>query len=342
MKLPFITWRIMAACLLLFAATAQGREITDMAGRKVSIPDHIERVYGSAPPLTVLLQAVAPETMIGLSMNLQDEGKRYLPPRLAGLPVLGGVFGMGPEINPESVMSLRPDIAIAWKSPFTDQAMIEKTFARMGLPVVFISLDTLSDWPPALLFLGKLLGQEARAKQEADYVRHSLDIVGKAVASIPEKDRVRVYYAESPTGLATDCNRSFHTEAIELAGGYNVYRCASKDHMGMEAISLEQVIAFDPQIILAQDPRAVKLILNDPRWKDIRAVRDGRVYLIPRWPHNWLDRPPSLMRALGIQWLANLFYPERFSFDRRAETRRFYSLFLGVDLSDVDIDRLFQ
>lgn len=331
---PARTGRLwIAICLLMhIAGAAQGREVVDMAGRKAVIPDTVKRVYASAPPLTVLLQAVAPDAMVGLSLAPEEEGKRFLPPRLAGLPVLGGVFGMGPSMNPETLLSLKPDLALAWNSPFTDPAMVEGAFAKIGLPVVFISLDTLADWPKALRFLGKLLGQEGRAKRQAEYIERSLDKVGKAVAAIPEAERLRVYYAESPTGLATDCNLSFHAEAIELAGGYNVYRCQPQSHMGMEAVSLEQVIAFDPQVILAQDPKFACGVFADPRWQGIRAVREGRVYAVPRWPHNWIDRPPSLMRALGIQWLANLLYPQRLPLDLHAETRQFYRLFLGVEL----------
>jgi len=342
MRLSATLIRTGALLCLLMATLAEGREIVDMAGRKVAIPDHISRVYASAPPLTVLLQAVAPETMIGLSLNMEDEGKRYLPPNIANLPVLGGVYGMGQAMNSEVLLSLKPDIALAWKSPFIDPAMVENSFAKIGLPVVFVSLDTLRDWPEALIFLGKLLGHEDKARQQADYVRNSLNKVNKAVAAIPEQEKVRVYYAESPSGLSTDCHSSFHTEAIELAGGYNVYRCQSQSHMGMEAISLEQVIAFDPQVILAQDPKFAKTVLSDSRWQNIRAVREGRIYAIPRWPHNWTDRPPSVMRALGVQWLANLFYPERLPLDLRMETRAFYQLFLGVNLSDADLDHLLR
>jgi ABC-type Fe3+-hydroxamate transport system substrate-binding protein len=43
---------LLAFCLLL-ASAAQAREITDMAGRKVTIPDDARRVFGSAPPLNV-------------------------------------------------------------------------------------------------------------------------------------------------------------------------------------------------------------------------------------------------------------------------------------------------
>lgn len=329
--------------LLPFALSSAGAaEITDMIGRKVTVPDRIERVFAAAPPLNVLLHSVAPDTMVGLSFPVPTDAKVYFPSRLQALPVVGGIFGMGQQMNPETVMGLKADLALAWKSPFIDQAKMEAAFAKMGLPMVFIQLDTLSDWPAALRFTGRLLGREAVAEPEAAYVEKVLARVGQVVKAVPEDKRPRVYYAEGKDGLATDCHLSFHTEAIELAGGYNVYRCEPKDHMGMEKVSLEQVLAFAPDIILAKEPAFAAAVVKDPRWQGIKAVKSGRVYTVPRWPHNWIDRPPSVARTLGIQWLANLFYPDRYSLDLRRETKDFYRLFFGVDLSDADVDHLFS
>ncbi|WP_153117638.1 ABC transporter substrate-binding protein [Rhodocyclus tenuis] len=327
---------------LTLSLGAQAREITDMAGRHVVIPDRIERVFGAAPPLNVLLHAVAPETMLGLSFPVPPEARPYFPERLRGLPVVGGVFGMGQQMNPESVLMQKPDVALAWKSPFIDQARIESAFARIGLPVVFVQLDTTAEWPAALRFTGRLLGHEAKAEEEARAVEQVLARVGKVVNAVPEAQRPRVYYAEGPDGLATDCHRSFHTEAIELAGGYNVFRCEPKDHMGMERVSIEQVLAFAPDIIIAQDRNFVASVGKDARWRGVKAVQAGRVLVVPRWPHNWIDRPPSIMRVLGIQWLANQFYPQAYPFELRRETREFYQRFLGVSLSDAEIDALFR
>lgn len=323
---------------LLSGGTAAAREIVDMAGRRVRVPDDITRVFGSAPPLNVLLNAVAPDLMIGVSFRIEAPARKFFAPRLQELPVVGGIFGVGQQMNPETVMALRPDLALAWKSPFVDQAKIEAAFGKMGIPVVFITLDTLSDWPRALRFAGALFGRAAVAESEAVYIEKALARL--AALGVAENLRPRVYYAEGADGLATDCHRSFHTEAIELAHGYNVYRCEAKDHQGMEKIGLEQVLAFDPEIILVQDRGAAAAIRADARWQGIRAVKSGRIHLVPRWPHNWLDRPPSAMRALGAQWLANLFHPELFPFDVRRETREFYRLFFAVTPTDADLDDL--
>jgi iron complex transport system substrate-binding protein len=331
---------LLVLLMLLCGIPAMAREIVDMAGRKVVIPDKVTRVFGSAPPLNVLLNAVAPEMMIGLSFKIDEPAKKFFTPRARELPVVGGVFGLGQQMSPETVLALQPDLALAWKSPFVDQAKIEEAFARMGIPVVFISLDTLADWPRALRFTGRLLGHGAAAETEAAYVEKALAKLAATVGKLPENRRPRVYYAEGTDGLVTDCNRSFHTEAIELAGGYNVYRCQSRDHLGMEKVSIEQVLVFDPEIIIVQDRPAAAAIRSDPRWQGVRAVRAGRIHLVPRWPHNWVDRPPSAVRALGAQWLAKLFHPDLYPFDVRRETRDFYRLFFGVVPSDSDIDEL--
>lgn len=333
---------VLGNCLLLFCliGVADAAQVTDMAGRKVVVPDRIERVFGSAPPLNVLLHAVAPERIVGLSFKIEEPAKKFFPPRFLSLPVGGGVFGVGQKMNPESVMVLKPDLALAWDSPFVDRGKIEEGFAVMGIPLVFIKLDSLADWPAALRYTGKLLGAEANAETQAAYVEKAIARLAATVGKLPDDRRRRIYYAEGPDGLATDCHLSFHTEAIELAGGYNVYRCQPKDHLGMERISIEQILAFDPEIIIVQDRAAAAAIRSDARWQGVRAVKNGRIHLVPRWPHNWVDRPPSAMRALGAQWLANLFYPDLYPFDLKREAREFYRLFFGVMPTDADIDDL--
>ncbi len=329
------------ACLLvLFSGGVLAREITDMTGRTVNIPDHIERVFGSAPPLNVLLQSVAPERMIGLSFKIAEPARKYYSTHLQSLPVIGGAFGFGKSMNPETVLALKPDLALAWQPPTLDRSKTEEAFERIGIPVAFLTLDTLADWPGALRFTGKLLGHEADAEAKAQYIEEAVAKLRTRVGQMPEDRRPRVYYAEGADGLASDCHRSLHTEAIELAGGYNVYRCEPKDHKGLERIGIEQILAFDPEIVIVQDRSALSAIRRDPRWQGVRAVKTNRVHAVPRWPHNWLDRPPSFMRALGAQWLANLFYPERYPFDVKRETRDFYHLFFGVTLSDAEIDDL--
>jgi iron complex transport system substrate-binding protein len=125
-----------------------------------------------------------------------------------------------------------------------------------------------------------------------------------------------------------------HTELIPLSGGKNVCRFKAGSAMGMEKISMEQLLLYDPDVILVKERICFERIQNDARWKLLRAVRNKRFYLIPYVPFNWFDRPPSYMRLLGIQWLANLLHPDRYTIDMVKETKAFYRLFIGRELSD--------
>jgi iron complex transport system substrate-binding protein len=339
---PAVFRHALAGLLLLLAGLAQAREITDMVGRKVVVPDVIERPFGAAPPITALLYALAPDKVYALNMPFTPGSERFLEPGTDALPVMGSAMGHGKQINPEALLALKPDVALAWKSGLSDldPAGIEAPFRKIGVPVVYIKLETLADWPPAFEYAGRLLHREARAKALADYIRQAMARVKQATAAIPPAKRVKVYYAETPDGLSTDCDSSFHTETIELAGGYNVYRCAQKTMLGQERIDFERILAWNPSVILVQDPLFFDKAGHDARWSQIDAVRTGRALDVPRKPMNWLDRPPSFMRAIGIQWLAHELYPKQFPHDMRAETRTFYQLFFNVEPTDAELTAL--
>jgi iron complex transport system substrate-binding protein len=127
---------------------------------------------------------------------------------------------------------------------------------------------------------------------------------------------------------------------MRLAGGENIDQCQQTSHVGLERISLEQVIVGKPLLILALDPHFRELARSAPEWRNVEAVAKDRIVAVPRLPFNWLDRPPSFMQALGVQWLARLFYPEQFPIDIKAETKKFYQLFFHVDLKDEDVERI--
>ncbi|MCW8159474.1 ABC transporter substrate-binding protein [Stutzerimonas stutzeri] len=329
---------------LLSPLAASARQVTDMIGRQIEVPENIERVLSTSPPLATLLYSLAPEKLVGLNLPLRPGDERYLPASLWELPVVGSVLGHGPALNAETVLQLRPDVALAWSGETAGAVDVEQVisqFEKTGVPVFFIDLDRLEQWPAAFETLGELLGRQARAATLAEAIHKALREVSQAVDALPEAQRPRVYYAEGADGLSTECHDSFHVEPIALAGGHNVHRCTPGSVMGMEKVSLEQVLAYDPEFIVAQDPAFLSRLGNaGGAWRNVRAVREGRILTVPRTPLNWLDRPPSFMRALGIQWLAGQFHPQRFPFDPRRTTGEFYRLFFGVSPDESDLDSL--
>lgn len=330
-----LTVFVLVLGFLLGTVNARGREIVDMAGRTVTVPDTIQKVYGGSPPATYMLYAIDPALLCGLNYPFTEMEKRYLVPSMDALPVIGGWFGQGRTPNLETLLKVRPDVMVVWMwKAASINTKIEDVAKQLDLPLVYIKLDSVSEYPDAFRFLGKLLGRRDRADTLADYAARVLETIQPVVSSVPEAGRVSVYYAEAPDGLSTECDKSPHTELIGFAGGANIYRCDPKNDFGMERISIEQIMLADPEVILAQEREFVASVFSDPRWQSIRAVKNRRVHLIPRAPFNWFDRPPSFMRLLGAKWLLNILYPDRFAFNPAEETKTFYSLFLGVQLDD--------
>jgi len=327
---------LLAGC----AAPTEAREMIDMAGRKLIVPDKITRVYSASYPLTVLLYVLAPDLLVAVNNPPNEKQIAFLSPEIAKLPALGGMPGHGPGANPEEVLGLHPDLILAWLEPMGEHGATERHYSGTGLPIAYVRLNSIADYPEALKFLGELLDRRERAALLADYISSALAKVEKAVAAVPPEQRVRYYYAEGPDGLATECSNSFHVEAMSFAGGLNIDQCRQTNHVGMERISLEEIILGKPAIILALDPRFKDMATSAPEWRNVEAAAQGRIATVPRMPFNWLDRPPSFMRALGAQWLANLFYPERYPIDIKAETKTFYRLFFHVDLKDADVERI--
>ncbi|MFZ1984233.1 MAG: ABC transporter substrate-binding protein [Desulfatitalea sp.] len=327
------------AALILWAGPClhvQAREITDMTGRRVTVPEATLTAYGASPPATYMVYAVDPGLVAGLNSPLNPSEKRYLDPRMQKLPVIGGWFGQGRVANLETLLAVRPDIILMnrWWWESASNAKIEQALKPLGIPIVYIVLDNLADYPKAFDFLGTLFDRKERTRALGRYAETAFETTSRVRASIPAEKRVSVYYAEGPDGLSTECHTSAHAQLIPLSGGENVHRCEDTDNYGMRKISMEQVLGYDPQVIVYHEPLFFDGMKSDPKWKNIRAVRENRVYRIPRAPFNWFDRPPSFMRLLGIQWMTHRLYPEAYPIDLVAETQRFYHLFLNVNLDE--------
>jgi iron complex transport system substrate-binding protein len=108
----------------------------------------------------------------------------------------------------------------------------------------------------------------------------------------------------------------------------------------MVTVSVEQVLAWNPDVIITIEPAFAAAVKRDPVWAPIKAVQTGRMYLSPTLPFGWVDFPPSVNRLIGLWWLAKALYPDRFPEDLRPITRAFYRQFYHLDLTDAQIARV--
>ncbi|SDF13431.1 ABC transporter substrate-binding protein [Sporomusa acidovorans] len=323
-----------------------GRVITDMAGRKVVVPQNIKKVYPMSPLEAVLLYTIDPDLLAGWGYHMGADQSDYILPAYRNLPVLGWI-NRGSTGNLEEVIKMKPDIILmADEINQANKNFADELEQLTKIPVVVLDKQ-MTNMAQSYEAAGTVLKREARAAELAAYCQETLGMVAEKKPLATQRKPVSVYYAEGRGGLETEPRGSWHAEIIEYVGGVNVADpgLPSSGAVGRSPVSLEQVIAWNPEVILIGyfrdgESSSYPSIMGDSAWQHIKAVQDKRVYEIPTGPFNWFDRPPAVSRLIGIRWVANLLYPDIYPFDFRAEVKRFYALFYHYQLSEKELDEL--
>ncbi|MEA1832735.1 iron ABC transporter substrate-binding protein [Methylobacterium durans] len=316
---------------LALLGPAAAREIVDAAGRRVTIPERVERVLAAGPPASVLLYTLAPAKLIGWVRAPHADEKPYLARETWDLPTTGRLTGRGNTANVEAVLALKPDLIVDVGSTGpTYASLADRVQEQTGIPYLLLD-GRFAKIPETYRSFGAVLGEETRGAELAAYSERVLAEVADRVGSLPPEKRPRVYYGRGPKGLETGLAGSINTEILDAAGGRNVAEAAGRG--GLVTVSPEQVLAWDPDVILTLDAPFRASLATDPLWSGLRAVRAGRVYQAPRLPFGWFDAPPGINRLIGLRWLAGLLHPDLFPQPIEAETRAFYRLFYHVDLA---------
>lgn len=317
----------------------------DMTGRTVHVPGEINTVLATSPPVTNIIYMLAPDKLGGWNSNLTDDSKKYMPEKYQNLTIVGGWFGTYTG-NPETFIAANPslildDVSLNKNSSSAEQ--INNMQSKMGSISVLgvLSSANVTNYTPSIQFIGKILGEEQHADKLISFYNNVTKTVNSTVSTIPENEKVRVYYAEGPAGLQTDPSGSQHSQLIDLCGGINVAQVAVKQGMGMSSVSMEQVLAWNPEIIITNDKQFYNSIYSNSSWKDVKAVQDKKVYLAPTSPIGWFDRPPGVNTIIGIPWTAKALYPDKFkNLDMTSLTKEFYSEFYHYNLTDSDVSSL--
>jgi iron complex transport system substrate-binding protein len=301
---------------------ALAQTIKDAAGRMVPVPAKVSRVFPAGPPAAILLYTLAPELLIGWARANRPEECAYMLPDICTRPEVGRITGRGNTANLETVLALKPDLIL-------DVGSTSATFVSLADRV-----QEQTSIPYALLD-GRFAGTED-AEKLARYAEDTLKTILGRIEPIAASERPKVYYARGPRGLSTGLGGSINVETIEMLGR-NV---AGETQGGLANVSIEQVLLWNPDVIVTIDQEFAATVRNDPSWVAVKAVRDNRVHLSPKMPFGWVDFPPSVNRLIGLWWLAKILYPERFPEDLRTLMADFYTRFYHVTPSSAQIDHV--
>ena len=336
------------------AAKGAMREITDSVGRKVLLPDEINRVVISSiwplPSVYCLFEGSA-KKLVGIHPASMSAAQNSMLARVApDILKANTSFTKGNDINIEELLKLRPDVVFYAPASDGETDAEYEQFKAAGIPAVAFStfkwdfncVETFENW---VKLLGEVMQRQDEAAGIADYGHEAYEGIQKVFAanSGMKKPKVLILFEYKDGFITTSGSNFFGQYWIEASGGVNVASGLS----GMPEINMEQIYKWDPDIIfitnfspaLPEDLLQNKVEGHD--WRGVSAVKNGKVYKFPLGMYRWF--PPSSDTPLALKWLAQKTHPDLFEgMDIEKEVRDYYERFYKVKLTDDDIYKIFH
>src|SRR5215831_18768619 len=179
---------LVLAAALLSTGVAAG-EVEDATGRRVAVPDRVERVMAAGPTAAVVLYVLAPEKMIAWPSAPRPNEREFILPTVRDLPELGRLTGRGDTANVEVVLKARPDVIFDYGSVSpTFSSLAARVQEQTGLPYLLID-GRLDRTPASLRRLGGALGVADRAETIARYVEDTERMIAERLKDAPASAR---------------------------------------------------------------------------------------------------------------------------------------------------------
>lgn len=291
--LPFVFSGVVLAALFVSAAIVERSSPPARSDLATTAGARPGRLVSITPATTEILFAIgAGDRVVGVT--------RYCdwPPEAKALPRIGE-FNR-PDV--EAIVALRPDLILGTPSP-ANRPAVEK-LQSLGLAVAVHKASTIDELKSAIAAVGRATGEEAGARRLLLEITRSFRDVAERAKPLK---RPKVLFVVSHDPIYAASPGSIPGRLIELAGGRNVVGDSKTEYV---PFTIEQAIAAAPEVII--DATAMGDVKANPgywaRWRDIPAVRDGRVHAASG---DYVYLPgPRIGR--GLREIAGLIHPEVF------------------------------
>lgn len=319
------------------ASTYAPITFTDALGHKVILPAIPQRVVIAGRAVSMLADAAylfpeAVERVVGLSSTNQGQGDFLTLVDAA----LEQKIAFETNVGAEQVVTTQPDVVIM-KTYMAEP--LGKPLEILGIPVVYLSLETPEEYQRDIRILGQIFQNPQRAEEVVNFFVEQVQAITQPLQDLTPEQKPRtllLYYSERDGQVAFNVAPQtwIQTMMTEMAGGRPVWTDIDLGN-GWTRVNLEQVAAWDADVIAiiayTADPEAVVARLqDDPQWQAMRAVREGRLYAFPKDFYSW-DQP-DVRWVLGLRWLAWRLHPEVYpELNMVAEAQSFFERLYGID-----------
>ncbi len=335
-------WMVLGGVIALsaFAAPASARGVVDMSGRVVDVPPRAERVACLEVLCYQRMFMLGAEARVVLMYDTAAPWMAATNPEVGAIPRTVGAA------NIEELLARRVDVAFL----FYDAGRVLPRLAASGIPA-FVSQRSgppaateaafIADTMHGVRLFGQVLGgaAEARAEEWCGYFEARIRRVLARTADLAPSRRPRLYYVRGPQALNTQGRGAYSYWSGTIAGATMI--ASALPLAGRGAVPMEDIVRWDPQVVLVGRQYPLGLVQDDPRWAGVAALREQRVLPTPEGVFYWDGGPESAL--LLTEFIAKLLHPDRFAdLDMRAEVQEYYARFYRTRLDDAAADRLLR
>ncbi len=315
--------------------------LNDALGRTVTLPNLPERIVVAGYGVALLADAVyvfpeSLERVVAVSRTSQSPEGDFLALVDERLPAK---IAFETNVGAEQVVTARPDVVIL--KPYM-QETLGNPLETLGIPVVYLSMETPEEYRRDLQTLGILFGNPQRAEQVWGFYQQHLDRVSAALAGLTDAQKPRtllLYYSDRDGQVAFNVAPKTWLQTImtELAGGIPAWTDIELGG-GWTKVNFEQIARWDADRIFiiaytANPEQVVENLKQDNQWQALRAVQEGHLLAFPRDFYSW-DQPDTRW-ILGLRFLAAQLHPQAFpDLNLMGEAQQFFAALYGLDAAD--------
>jgi len=322
-------------------------EITDMAGRAVSVPQDVDEIVGiEAGALRLITYLDAVDKVVGVE-EVEKSGSPHAVrkepvfmtynlahPELAKLPSIGPIHGGDAEL----IVAQHPDV-IFWTYAAAGNA--NNLQKKTGIPVVVIDYvspnteEQRATLYEALRLMGKVLGKEERAEELVRYMEGVIQDLNDRTEDIPEGKRPKVYlggigFKGAHGIISTDPAYA----PFQFVNAKNVAGDMPLEHamVSHAMVSREKILEWNPEVLFVDEVGSL-LVMKDLKGKEYQvldAIKNDKIYGV--LPFNFYATNYTTVLA-DAYYIGEILYPEKFNdIDAEKKADEIYKKFLGKSI----------
>jgi iron complex transport system substrate-binding protein len=281
--------------LVALPATAFSFQFLDDGDNTIAISKPPARVVSLVPSITEILYKIGAGDAVK-AVTYHD----VYPAENATKQIVGGYFSPSLDV----IEAAKPDLIF-----HSDlHKGVKERFENSQFTLVELGTKSMADSIEKILLLGKIFNKEKEAQDLVQSIKDQLQIIAEKVERIPPENRQRVIRLMGRSTVMTPGDGSFQNEMIRAAGGIPP-QLGRKGNV--TPITKKEWIKFNPQVIYGcgGDRKTAKAFFNRPGWKDVDAVKNGRIFYFPCA----LTCRAATNTGYFVSWLSARIYGEQFS-----------------------------